>query len=169
MITDSARSAVEWDVEAWHEVPGASKPRKNETGSERAVASGGRLIARNSGRYSIAVVEAQSGRTLATLNHSGDISDVTFSPDGKTLATCCGDRTVYVWNVASGQEIARLVTRPGNLIKVQFSSDGRRLAVVCQSGLTPNSIDYTYQDGTHITSFNTSTVQVTIWSGVEGE
>ncbi len=135
----------------------------------RAVGNGGQLIATSPGRYSIAVVETQSGRALATLHHPDAINDVAFSPDGKTLATCCGDRTVYVWNVASGQEITRLVTQPGNLIKVQFSSDSRRLAVVSLTDMKSNPIDYTYQDRVHISQIESCTAVVTIWSGMEDE
>jgi WD40 repeat protein len=103
------------------------------------------------------------------LRHPDSVRDVAFSPDGKTLATCCGDRTVYLWNVASGQEIARLATRTGSFVKVQFSADGRRLTAVSVADTRRKKIDFTYSDGAAVTSLEESTAVITIWSGVGGD
>src|SRR5436190_467984 len=55
-----------------------------------------------------------SGQALARLSHDDAVASVTFSPDGRWLATGSGDRTVRVWaegaraNSAdeSGREVA---------------------------------------------------------------
>ena len=97
------------------------------------------------------------------------MGDVAFSPDRKRLATCCGDRTVYLWDIASGQELARLSVQPGELIKVQFSSDGRKLALIGRVDVKPKEIDHTYADGPRATKCEESVAIVTVWSGSDSE
>jgi WD40 repeat protein len=41
------------------------------------------------------------------IKHDGRVNDVTFSPEGKRIATTGSDRTARVWDVASGRELAR--------------------------------------------------------------
>ena len=40
--------------------------------------------------------------------HKGKVSSVVFSPDGKTLASASGDKTIKLWNVGTGKEITSL-------------------------------------------------------------
>ncbi len=51
-----------------------------------------------------------------------------FSPDGKRLASASGDRTVKVWDAATGQETLTLKGHTGDVWSVAFSPDGKRLA-----------------------------------------
>jgi RNA polymerase sigma factor (sigma-70 family) len=53
---------------------------------------------------------------------------VTFSPDGRTLATGGHGRGVRLWEVASGQERCAFTGHEGDVYSVAFSSDGKLLA-----------------------------------------
>jgi WD40 repeat protein len=52
---------------------------------------------------------------------------VAFAPDGRTFAVAV-DRTVRLWDVTTGQCVARLEGHEGNVICLAYSPDGTRLA-----------------------------------------
>jgi WD40 repeat protein/tRNA A-37 threonylcarbamoyl transferase component Bud32 len=60
--------------------------------------------------------------------HTASVNGVCFSPDGRRLATASWDRTVRLWDAATGQELRALTGHAGSLTSVCFSPDGRRLA-----------------------------------------
>jgi WD40 repeat protein len=53
---------------------------------------------------------------------------VTFSPDGKFLASGSWDMTIKVWEVGSWREVATLRGHEGSVSSVTFSPDGNFLA-----------------------------------------
>jgi WD40 repeat protein len=154
--------------------PDGRKPRQfkaavpsQEIGRLVAISNGAQLVAGQVDNFSIVVFESQSGRRVSSLRHPEVVGVAAFSPDEKTLATACGDRAVCLWNIASGQELARLATRPGPIAKIQFSADGRRLAVVSHADIRKEDVEYTYPDGIRITQIEKSTAVVTIFSGID--
>jgi WD40 repeat protein len=65
---------------------------------------------------------------------SDDVRCLAFSPDGMTLATAGKDRTVRVWDPASGQEVLCLTGHPAWVNSVAFSPDGQTLASADHQG-----------------------------------
>jgi WD40 repeat protein len=51
-----------------------------------------------------------------------------FSPDGKTLASASWDKTVKLWNVATGKELKSLTKDQGQIWSVSYAPDGKTLA-----------------------------------------
>ena len=53
--------------------------------------------------------------------------DVTFSPDGKILASAGGDHTIWLWDISSSQSIKSLTGHENAVTTLAFSPDGSRL------------------------------------------
>jgi WD40 repeat protein len=60
--------------------------------------------------------------------HTGAVTAVAFSPDGRLLASASADRTVKLWDLISGKEVGTLKGHMARVNGVAFSPDGRRLA-----------------------------------------
>ncbi|ETO07442.1 hypothetical protein RFI_29950, partial [Reticulomyxa filosa] len=67
--------------------------------------------------------------------HSGAIRKVQFSPDGTKIVSCSTDKTIRLWDIASGKEIKKLEGHLHWVLGVQFSPDGSKL-VSCSSDKT---------------------------------
>ncbi len=72
---------------------------------------------------------------LATLvGHRGQVNCVAWSHDGRHIATGSADRTVRLWDAASGSEIRSIAGHNGAVASVAFSPDDRRVVTTGEDG-----------------------------------
>ena len=74
----------------------------------------------------VAIVEADQVTELSTGGYS--VSPVAISPDGRRIAGCVSDRTVRLWDAASGKVTDILRGHTDLVMDVAFSPDGNELA-----------------------------------------
>ena len=76
---------------------------------------------------------AQKGSltTVVQKGHAEVVKAVALSPNGKLLATASRDKTIKLWDVATGFEIRTLFGSESTVNDVCFSADGKRIAGSC--------------------------------------
>jgi WD40 repeat protein len=138
-VSDDATCRL-WDMNL------CGRPRKMEGHSDSVMGLEGviRVIFSSDGQVVLSVstegnvIRTWSFQTGVETNHFEDhtggatcFRDVTFSPDGQTLATISFDETVRIWDVGTGNEKHKLEYRfdswPG---AIAFSPNGKMLAAI---------------------------------------
>jgi hypothetical protein len=78
----------------------------------------------------VKVWDAHSGAELLSLRgHTCHVVAVTYSPDGRRIASTCWDE-VKVWDARNGVEVLSL-REPGSMRHISYSPDGIRMACAC--------------------------------------
>ena len=72
-----------------------------------------------------AAEERRKAEIVPQLGHSKDVTSVAFSPDAKTLLSASSDKTLRLWDLATGREIRKFEGHSKEVTSVAFSPDGK--------------------------------------------
>jgi WD40 repeat protein len=89
----------------------------------------GRLLAMGAANRSVLIWDLQAGRIVRQLaGHDGLLRCLTFSPDGKVLATACRKkRKIKIWAVDSANELLTIRAPVNEISALAFTPDGTAL------------------------------------------
>jgi hypothetical protein len=72
-------------------------------------------------------IGADYQRICATYRHTGTVSAVAFSPDGRRVVTGSGDNTARLWDAETGKPISEPMRHEAKVYAVAFSPDGKAM------------------------------------------
>jgi RNA polymerase sigma factor (sigma-70 family) len=90
----------------------------------------GKLLATGGSQHDndVRLWDVTAGKEHRVIKTGAIVHAVTFSRDGKVLATGQGDGRVVLWDVATGKELRVLAGATDSALRVAFSPEGRLLA-----------------------------------------
>ena len=88
----------------------------------------------------------------------GYVKSVAWSPSGEKLASGSDDKTVVVWDAASGAKVAQLEGHAGKVEGVAWSPDGSRLA---SCGEDQSVVTWDVESGTRVSAMTGHVAPVT--------
>jgi len=99
---------------------------------------GDKMLLASSKEAQIFDLRTKKSERLELPGHDGGVSDLRFSPDGKSIASCGGDGKVQLWNAETGGVVWSVENeRELPVQNVCFSPDGNLIAFSHKEGSSP--------------------------------
>ena len=103
--------------------------------SVSGVAYGPGVIATACADNRVRLWDEKNHQVLFSLPHTGVVTDLAFSPDGRYLVSGCSDRLAYLWDARSGKLVGPPLQHTDSVTSVAFAPDGGRFATASKDGL----------------------------------
>jgi WD40 repeat protein/serine/threonine protein kinase len=91
----------------------------------------------------VRIIDLQTGGQMSFKGHALNVTDCAFSPDGRRLATTSVDKTIRIWDLATGQEVLKLAGLAAWVNQIRFDAQGHRLIGASVPGRTLHTWDAT--------------------------
>jgi WD40 repeat protein len=85
------------------------------------------------------------------VGHSDEINALELSPDGNFLASASNDKTIIIWDLASGKIKKKLEGFEWKVTSLEYSTDGKYIIGGCNNGVTKL---FDVETGKSISDFN---------------
>ncbi len=121
---DDDRKIMVWNVSTATETTPYLKFGK--IGHQFAVSPDGKLLAAQTGAFSVTVFDIASGRKIVTIDAIGFVKEVVFAPDSKSLLIAGSEKIAKLWSLPSGKEVGTFKDVTGGLA---FSPNGKTIAM----------------------------------------
>jgi WD40 repeat protein len=129
LTVGSDQMAREWDAVTWRQL--RSWPMPEGPDWSRALCPLTGLAAAANSVGGLELIPTKDPGARRQMSGEPYVDDLTFSPDGKILATSGGHAMLELWDTENGKLTASLRSVSHTLYSVAISHDGRRLAAGC--------------------------------------
>ena len=164
------RGIALWDVTTGEQIEILPIPGWS---SEHTFSPDGRMLGVDHGGGEIRLVNLVTKAVHLMTNHTGRVSAIAFSTDGKIMVSTAFSREIVVWNTADGKALS-VLRGPEKLISsLAFAPDGKTFATGSKDGtirfwgtnsvpqaridtLRPAALKSISDDGTHVATFDTN-------------
>src|SRR5206468_2222416 len=116
-----------WDVASGEEKRDVRTPN---CGARSLVFAPDSKLLAHAENFDVVLRNANTGNEVRRLvGHRETVNRMTFSPDGKTLASAGHDQAVRLWDLATGKEKLHADEPSGRAIAAHFTPDGKHVVV----------------------------------------
>lgn len=131
--------AVRWEIPTGKIVPTTKDDFKGVSKLKVYSPDGKRFAEAAHESTSFVVRDAQSKKVLLSMGPFDNIIyQLAYSPNGKFLASACGDMTVRIWNAENGKQLQELKGHQNHVQSVAFSPDSQTVV----SGASPEASQF---------------------------